>query len=76
MIMMPLFRMILTVWVWAFRHIHVGLDTIVLYGVLRERNMDDGRAAGGSGRPARGSGGSNSKPTPATTRHIATTPSV
>ena len=48
--------MILTVWVWAFRHIHVALDTVVLYGVLRERNMDE-RAAenGGNKRVAEGS---------------------
>ena len=30
---------------WAFRYIHVALDTIVLYGVLREKNIDE-RGAG------------------------------
>lgn len=40
-------RTTLTAWMSAFQYIHVALDTIVLYGVLREKNMDE-RAAGGS----------------------------
>eukprot|EP00752_Nemacystus_decipiens_P002690 g2512.t1 len=31
----------LIVWSWVFRYVHVALDTIVLYGVLRKRNMDE-----------------------------------
>ena len=67
-------RMILTVWMWAFRYIHVALDTLVLYGALREKNID-GRAAGSdgiiSGISVGRSGGSNHK-----VRPVATTSSV
>ncbi|CAM9814346.1 unnamed protein product [Ectocarpus fasciculatus] len=31
----------LAVWSWVTRYIHVALDTFVLYGVLREKNMDE-----------------------------------
>ena len=34
-------RPLLTVWSWAFRYIHIALDTIVLYGALGERIMDE-----------------------------------
>eukprot|EP00903_Cladosiphon_okamuranus_P012698 g11873.t1 len=29
------------IWSWAFRYIYIVLDTIVLYGVLRERSIDE-----------------------------------
>eukprot|EP00752_Nemacystus_decipiens_P008538 g7625.t1 len=35
------FNPLVIVWSWAFRYVHVALDTIVLYGALRERNMDE-----------------------------------
>ena len=64
--MMPLlFRILLTVWMWVFRYTHVALDTLVLYGVLREKNID-GRASGG-GISSGGSGGSNYKSGPLAT---------
>lgn len=28
-------------WSWSFRYIHFALDTVVLYGVLRDRNVDE-----------------------------------
>ena len=36
-----LFSRLLVIWSWIFRYIHVALDTFVLYGVLRERNIDE-----------------------------------
>lgn len=45
---------------WAFRYIHVALDTLVLIGVLRERSIGEREEAGaGMG----GSGGSNNTST-------------
>eukprot|EP00752_Nemacystus_decipiens_P002662 g2490.t1 len=35
------FIYLLLAWSWSFRYIHFALDTIVLYGVLRDRSMDD-----------------------------------
>lgn len=32
---------ILLAWTWMSRYIHIALDTIVLYGVLRERSIDE-----------------------------------
>ena len=32
---------LLLVWSWMFRYIHIALDTIVLYGVLRARSIDE-----------------------------------
>ncbi|CAM9229600.1 unnamed protein product [Scytosiphon promiscuus] len=29
------------IWSWILRYIHIALDTVVLYGVLRERHMDE-----------------------------------
>eukprot|EP00752_Nemacystus_decipiens_P008409 g7519.t1 len=60
---------ILTVWMWAFRYIHVALDTVVLYGILRERNVTNEQSAGSGTNP--GSGGSSNKIMPS-----ARTPSV
>lgn len=31
----------LAIWAWVFRYIHVALDTFVLYGVLREKDLDE-----------------------------------
>ncbi|CAN0564654.1 unnamed protein product [Ectocarpus sp. 12 AP-2014] len=31
----------LAIWSWVSRYIHVALDTVVLYGVLREKDMDE-----------------------------------
>ncbi|CAM9240864.1 unnamed protein product [Ectocarpus sp. 4 AP-2014] len=31
----------LAIWSWASRYIHVALDTFVLYGVLREKDIDE-----------------------------------
>lgn len=31
----------LLAWSWVFRWVHIALDTIVLYGVLHERNLDE-----------------------------------
>ncbi|CAM9379498.1 unnamed protein product [Ectocarpus sp. 12 AP-2014] len=30
----------LAIWSWVFRHIHVALDVLVRYDVLREKDMD------------------------------------
>eukprot|EP00903_Cladosiphon_okamuranus_P012700 g11874.t1 len=47
---------------WVFRYVHIALDTIVLYGVLRERNMDErGDGERSSGQQ---SGGPHGKPAP------------
>lgn len=43
---------LLVVWSWTFRYVQIALDTMVLYGVLRERSMDergDGASSGPSG---------------------------
>ncbi|CAN0396215.1 unnamed protein product [Ectocarpus fasciculatus] len=32
----------LAIWSWVASYIHVALDTFLLYGVLREKNMDEG----------------------------------
>ena len=71
---------LLVTWSWIFRFIHIALDTFVLYGVLRERHVDeraDGNTTGSgdfssgrrrSGRGTRnGSGGSNAP----TSKHVA-----
>eukprot|EP00903_Cladosiphon_okamuranus_P012697 g11872.t1 len=69
----------LLVWSWAFRYIYIALDTIVLYGVLRERSIDergdDERSGSGDlssgqddmsrGTTRRSSGGSNKTSKPA-----------
>ncbi|CAM9696298.1 unnamed protein product [Ectocarpus fasciculatus] len=31
----------MAIWSWVFRYIHVAFDTFVLYGVLREKDMDE-----------------------------------
>ncbi|CAN0058933.1 unnamed protein product [Ectocarpus sp. 6 AP-2014] len=31
----------LAIWAWVFRYIHIALDTFVLYGVLREKDLDE-----------------------------------
>lgn len=33
-------RNLLLAWSWFFRYIHIALDTVVLYGVLREKALD------------------------------------
>lgn len=48
------FSVLLTIWSWLFRYIHITLDVFVLYGVLREKSKDvderaDGARTGGAG---------------------------
>lgn len=56
---MMTFSFLLLSWSWSLRYIHFALDTVVLYGVLRERNMDErghdditGSDPGGSDLPS------------------------
>lgn len=47
---------LLLIWSWIFRYIHIALDTVVLYGVLRERGMDERADGARSGSGALSSG--------------------
>eukprot|EP00903_Cladosiphon_okamuranus_P012469 g11677.t2 len=37
------YKALLIIWSWIFRYIHIALDTIILYGVLRDRRIDERR---------------------------------
>eukprot|EP00903_Cladosiphon_okamuranus_P006468 g6328.t1 len=54
---------LLITWSWAFGDVHVALDTLVLYGVLRDRSIDERKQVGGRGM-VRGSRGSSDKKKP------------
>eukprot|EP00752_Nemacystus_decipiens_P002664 g2492.t1 len=51
----------------TFRYIHIALDTVALYGVLREKNMDGG-AAGRGTSGERATPNNTTKPTGVTTQ--------
>ena len=34
-------RPLLIAWSWIFRYVHIALDTVVLYGVLVDRDVDE-----------------------------------
>eukprot|EP00903_Cladosiphon_okamuranus_P017796 g16379.t1 len=49
------FMFILHSWSWSLRYIHFAVDTTVLYGALRERNMDERASGNNSGLRSSGS---------------------
>lgn len=64
--MKPRQRELLVVTTWACRYIHIALDTVVLYGVLGARNVDERSGIGSSSSTAAGTdpGGVGTTPTP------------
>ncbi len=58
------------VWSWFLRYIHIALDTLVLYGVLRERGIDERADGERSSTPAIPSGASSAGPHKSVAPHV------